>query len=227
MGHKVIFLPGTLTDERIWSYQRPLFSDSVVVNLRQQDSLEKMLDEVSGIEGESFHLVGFSMGGHVAQEFAIKCPERVKTLTVIGSSSMGYPAVEREIIKKTLHLIVPGQFKGITEKRLREYLHPHSYENHDIKQLIKDMAGADAAEVYLRQLKATLDRRVMVNDLAKLTCPINYVAGREDQIIKLSTIQESQSSVPGSKLYIIEECGHFIPLERPQELNQILLSIIS
>lgn len=227
MDKKVVFLPGTLTDSRIWINQKSLFINPIMVNLRNQFSLEEMLDDILEIQHARFHLIGFSMGGYIAQEFAVRYPNRVESLTIIGASAFGYPEEEHELVLKNLSNINSKSFKGITDKRLRSYLHPNSYLNEEIKQLVKDMQGPDAAEVYLRQTKATLNRRPLVKELAELGCRIQFIAGRDDNIVKLEMIKNSHDEIPKSKLYIINECGHFIPLEKPTELNLILSTINS
>lgn len=226
MDKNVVFLPGTLTDSRIWINQQSLFLNSIIVNLRNQISIQEMLDDIYKIQYAKFHLIGFSMGGYIAQEFTIKYPHRVESLTIIGASAFGYPEEEYELALRNLFHINSKSFKGITEKRLQLYLHPKSYFNEEIKQLVKDMQGADAAEVYLRQTKATLNRRPLVKELTELGCRIQFIAGKNDHIVKLKKIKSSHHAIPESKIHIIDECGHFIPLERPAELNLILSSTI-
>jgi len=124
----LVFLPGTLCDERLFKYQIEKFPNAHVVNLRTQNTLDEMIETVTLVPYEKFVIVGFSMGGSVAQEFTLKYPARVQHLVVIGSSALGYPAHEREIVLKAKPMIDKGLFKGITERRLKEFLHPKNYE---------------------------------------------------------------------------------------------------
>ncbi len=221
MNH-FVFLPGTLCDERVWHHQTAAFKDSLVVNLRTQSTLEEMLESVSNVPFENFVLVGFSMGGYVAQEFALKFPERVKKLVLIGSSSEGYPAHEKEIILKALPQIEKGLFKGLTEKRLQQFLHPRSYENAGIRELIHSMAGQDAGEVYLRQLKATLDRRNLSKEIGQIRCPISVIAGKDDCIVSVDSILRMEKYAPRAEINVLPDCGHFVPLEKPDRVNELI-----
>lgn len=227
ISDNTVFLPGTLTDNRLWLNQVSLFPNHEIINLRRQDTLEGMLNDVASCVFDKFHLIGFSMGGYIAQEFALKHPQRVLSLTIIASSALGYPPNEKEVVLKTIPLIKPGVFKGITEKRLKDYLAPQAYTNLELKSLIKSMSGEDAAEVYLRQLKATLDRRNLTKELSTLDLPITFIAGRDDNIVTYQMMEQTHQEISGSKLYTIEECGHFVPLEKPQELNQCLIESLS
>lgn len=221
----VVFLPGTLCDERLWQFQVKPLPSTWVVDLRTQKSLTAMLESVRQVPFESFVLVGFSMGGYLAQEFALSYPERVQHLVVVGSSPLGYPPHEKEIVLKSRAFIQSGFFKGITQKRLREFLHPTSYLKNELCELIKSMAGLDAAEVYLRQLEATLDRRDLTQELGRLQCPLTAIVGKQDQIIPPDTVLEFKKWVHLAEVFLLDECGHFCPLEKPDEVNQILLKL--
>lgn len=227
MNQNVVFLPGTLCDERIFKHLLPIFPHHTVIDLRSPVSIEAMVEAVEAAPFEKFVMIGFSMGGHIAQEFSLKHPERVEKLIVMGSSSEGYPVEERKIVESTIGLIEKSKFTGITEKRLKEYLHPHSYENLEIKQTIQAMAGADAKEVYLRQIKATLDRRDLKAQLEHLEIPVMFIAGAEDHIVPLPSIRRSAANIPLARLVVIEECGHFAPLEKPEEVKEAIREFLA
>ncbi|WPU64212.1 alpha/beta fold hydrolase [Peredibacter starrii] len=222
-----VFLPGTLCDERIFQYQLREFPNHAVIDLRHSDSIEEMLELVRKLPQKKMTLIGFSMGGHVAQEFAIKYPERVEKLVVIAASGEGYPPEEKKLVLDTLPALEKGKFTGITDKRLKDYLAPASYENLEIRNTIHAMAGADAKEVYLRQLKATLERRNISADLQKVTLPMLYVAGEDDKIVLPSAIERTAKNPKNAKFESLNDCGHFVPLEQPGILNMILLDFIS
>lgn len=221
-----VFLPGTLCDARLWHHQTDVFKNHYVANLRTQESVDAMLESVAQAPFESFVLVGFSMGGYIAQEFALRFPERVQKLVLIGSSCEGYPPREKEIIERALPQIEKGLFRGLTEKRLRQFLHPSSYENPAIRELVRDMAGgADAGEVYRRQLKATLDRRNLSKEIGTLRCPISVIAGKDDQIVPVESILRMEKYAPRAEINILSDCGHFVPLEKPERVNELLFAL--
>jgi pimeloyl-ACP methyl ester carboxylesterase len=216
-----VFLPGTLCDERLWHYQTAQFPRSVVVNLRTQSSVDEMLKDIRAVGLESFILVGFSLGGYVAQEFALSDPKRVEHLVLIGSSAGKYPFHEREVALSAIPFIEKGLFKGITEKRLREFLHPDSYARPELRELIHSMSGSDAGEVYLRQLRATLDRPDLFLKLKTLKCGLTAIAGREDKIVSVEEILKLEE-IKDARVHVLNHCGHFSPLEKPSEVNAIL-----
>jgi pimeloyl-ACP methyl ester carboxylesterase len=165
------------------------------------------------------------MGGYVAQEFALRFSERVEHLVLMGSGTQGYPAKEQELILKARPLIEQGLFKGVTDKRLREILHPNSYANMALRELIHSMAGPDAAEVYLRQLDATLGRRDLSSVIGGLSCPLTAIGGLQDPMVPPEDIQIFEKLVPGADVHLLDKCGHFVPLEQGEQVNEILKSL--
>ena len=79
----LVFLPGVLSDDRLWSYQISHLSDLVacrVIPLVTRNSTSDLLQMVlSQIEG-NFFLAGHSMGGWLALELASKVPDRILKL---------------------------------------------------------------------------------------------------------------------------------------------------
>ncbi len=219
-----VFLPGTLCDERLWHNQLHLFPDYTIVNLRVQDSEEAMLEAIAAVPANEFILIGFSMGGHLAFEFTLKYPERVKKLFVIGSSCEAYPPEEKALAALARDAIKKGLFKGVTDRRLRDFLAPSSYDKKELRELIHSMSGENAAQVYLNQLNATLERRDLSNEVGKIKCPLTVIGGKEDKVVSKESILRVKDHNPNAVVHIIEDCGHFVPLEKPEELNAILSS---
>lgn len=224
--YPIVFLPGTLCDERLWHYQQKEFPVSTVVNLRTQNSIEEMLESIREVPYEKFVLVGFSLGGYVAQEFAFSEPERVAHVVLLGSAAQSYPEKEKLAAISARPFIEKGLFKGITDRRLREFLHPASYKNQELRDLIHSMSGPDAGEVYLRQTNATMDRADFTEKLKLLKCPLTAIAGREDKIVDVEEILKLKL-IDHFQVYVLENCGHFVPLEKPNELSDILRQVIT
>ena len=77
-------------------------------------------------------------------------------------------------------------------------------------------------EIYKRQeeLAATrVDRRP---DLPKTKCPTIVVCGHDDAATPLFMSEEIAAAIAGSELIVIEQCGHLITMEKPDETNAIL-----
>jgi pimeloyl-ACP methyl ester carboxylesterase len=86
----VVFLPGKLCDQRLWTQSMDALSNiinPVFVDLRSQQTLEEMLKSVFNCCEGKFILIGFSMGGYVAQEFVLRFPERILAVGLLAISA--------------------------------------------------------------------------------------------------------------------------------------------
>lgn len=222
-----VFLPGMLCNEDVFRYQTKAFLNNVVVDLRHSPTIDDMIEAVHKVLSPKFNLIGFSMGGHIAQEFALKFPERVERLILMGSSSEGYPVEEKKKVLSSLGSVERGHFIGVVDERLKEHLHPSSFANVTLRELIRTMAGADAKEVYLRQMKATLERRNLIGEMKHLKVPTMFMAGVGDSLIPIESIRRSAENVANAKFHAVANCGHYVPLEQPAVVNMYISDFIS
>lgn len=222
---QIVLLPGTLCDENVFKFQQQILPNALTLNLRNSSTMAEMAELVNQVAEPKLILIGFSMGGYVAQEAALKFPQRVAKMVIIASSSEGYPEEEKQLVLASLDAIRNGPFKGITDRRLRDYLHPKSYENLELKKLIQNMSGTDAKEVYLRQFQAAMERKKLIAEMKNLAIPTLFIGGADDKIIKIDSVARSAQNC-GAEFISINECGHFVMLEKPQETNLALMEFL-
>ncbi|MNJ96824.1 4,5:9,10-diseco-3-hydroxy-5,9,17-trioxoandrosta-1(10),2-diene-4-oate hydrolase [compost metagenome] len=220
-----VFLPGFLCDERLWHFQTTAissFSSTKVVDLRHCKDLDEMVEAVAQSPWNKFNLVGFSMGGYVAQAFATKFPERIESLFLVATSGGTLSDFEVKSRSRMETILANARYKGISEKELRRYIHPDSWEKPEIKEIIYAMSAANTSEMYLNQMRATLHRQDFKTALQKLSFPLTIVGGQEDRVVTVDEIQSFHQAVPRSRLHLLSPCGHYVPLEMPEALLEIL-----
>jgi pimeloyl-ACP methyl ester carboxylesterase len=224
MSTNVVCLPGFLCDDRLWTYQKEILASvpCAYPDLRMATNLNQMLDAINETFGAPLTLIGFSMGAYVAQVFATQFPHRVEQMILIGTTGSPLTDVEVKIRIQTRNLLKKVSFGGISSKQLQHYLHPEALENEDIRNLILQMAASNNTEMYLNQMNATLDRKDLKMHLNSMKFPITLVGGAQDQIAPKEKLEGFNRAIPRSHLHMIEGAGHFIPLEKPEELNAIL-----
>jgi pimeloyl-ACP methyl ester carboxylesterase len=221
----VILLPGFLCDQRLWKFQKILWASrpSMIIDLRHCKTLTEMVHLVEPAPYERFILVGFSMGAYVAQVFATQYPTRIEQLVLIGATGSSLPDVEIKGRMQMKSILQHSEYKGLSERELKHYLHPKSFENTTIKKTVQEMTASNTSEMYLGQMIATLEREDYKATLNSLHFPITMIVGDEDKITLPQEVELFHQAIPRSQLFRIPECGHFVPLEKPEELNQILL----
>lgn len=160
--------------------------------------------------------------GLVAQAFATQEPTRLESLVLIGATGGSLPEVEIKSRSQMKSILQRTEYKGLSDRELKYYLHPTSFENPSIVDTIRAMTASNTSEMYMGQMNATLNRDDYKTALNKLTVPITMIVGNEDRITAPQEVESFHQAVTHSKLFRVPECGHFVPLEKPEELNQIL-----
>ncbi len=160
------------------------------------------------------HLMGNSLGGHVALVHILKNPDRIKSLILTGSSGlfengMGdtYPKRgDREYIRNKTALTFYDP-KMATEELVNEVF---EITNNRLK-VIKIIALAKSAI-----------RNNLGEELSQITQPTCLIWGNNDTITPPFVGKEFHRLIPNSELHFIDKCGHAPMMEVPGEFNKIL-----
>ena len=221
----VLFLPGMLCDQRVWQYQMDQLKDYCqpdFLDLRNYNRIDQMLSAIAKASTFESTIIGFSMGGYLALEYALQGEVLFSKMAIIGTTAKGYPESERNMRRKLLAQIQQGQYTGMNLERLQLMVHPNQHQNNELLSLIKQMEQDSGEQVFVNQLTATLNRENREPSLTKIKQPTLIVGARQDQIAPYKAIETMASLIPNTELHILEDCGHMIPLEQPQTLTHIL-----
>lgn len=167
----------------------------------------------------NIHLLGNSLGGHVALVHVLKHPERIKSLILTGSSGLfesgmgdSYPKRgDRDYIRKKTELTFYDP-KMATRELVDEVF---EITNNRLK-VIKIIALAKSAI-----------RNNLGEELNQIKQPTLLIWGSNDTITPPFVAEEFHKLIPNSKLYFIDKCGHAPMMEVPTEFNKILEEFLS
>ena len=163
---------------------------------------------------KNLHLLGNSLGGHVALLHVLKHPERIKSIILTGSSGLfesgmgdSYPKRrDYDYIKKKTELTFYDP--GIASKELVDEV----YEIVDNRlKALKIIALAKSAI-----------RNNLGEELNQIKQPALLIWGNNDAITPPFVGREFQRLIPNSELHLVDKCGHAPMMEVPDEFNSIL-----
>lgn len=163
---------------------------------------------------KQIHLLGNSLGGHVALIYTLKHPERLKSLILTGSSGLfengmgdSYPKRgDKEYIRKKTQLTFYDPAMA-TEELVNECF---EITNNRIK-VIKIIALAKSAI-----------RNNLGEELNQIKQPTCLIWGNNDTITPPFVAKEFNKLIPNSELHFVDKCGHAPMMEVPEEFNRIL-----
>ncbi|PJD92902.1 MAG: hypothetical protein CK424_04865 [Legionella sp.] len=213
----IVLLPGTGCNERLWRHLLPSLPKGIqpiMPNLLHYADQKSMLDHLYHLPYEQFILMGFSMGGYLAQNFYATYPHRVSNLILLCTSGeekcMTTDLIERSIQNLMTDAYLAQMIKKDTPKSRRDPL---------IGQ-IKTMLTEVGPDTVKRQMLATRERPSFLQSFPEQPVPALVIAAEGDQLVPKSAISRLVTSLKADVEWV--ESGHMLPLEQPEALQSIV-----
>ena len=163
------------------------------------------------------HLIGFSMGGWAAAEFAAYYPRRLKSLTLITPVGLRIDDPGVDIFQLAPAELMDRLFKD--KQVMQEWL-PDPDDFDEGIHLYAEFSAA-ARLMWAPRYNLALERR-----LQRLACPALVVGGEDDRLVPNAMSDRYAEVVPNARLVRIPGTGHEPCLERPRELADTLIDFI-
>lgn len=169
------------------------------------------------IEARGFnnvHLLGNSLGGHVALVHMLKNPERIKTLTLTGSSGLFESGMGDSYPKR-------GDIEYIRKKTELTFFDP-AMATEELVNEVFEITNNRIKIIKIIALAKSAIRNNLGDDLKKIKQPTCLIWGKNDTITPPFVAEEFHKLIPNSELHFIDKCGHAPMMEVPGEFNIIL-----
>jgi pimeloyl-ACP methyl ester carboxylesterase len=186
---------------------------------------------MAALEIPRAHLLGYSMGGYVAQILAARDPELVESLVLLMTSSRA-----------------PGLQERTKDAAVASFNVTQSYTNHEeaVQRIFDLVMAANGSKFYLtkdealdfaenlvarrynpdgaaRQIAAVLTTPLFLEELSRITCPVTIIHGTDDAIIPVEHGMDLKERLPHAKLEIVEGAGHEISPSLEPVLTRLIL----
>ena len=169
-----------------------------------------------------FALAGLSLGGMLAVEIMQFAAERVTKLALLDTGMRGQNEAERAIRRAHIRLADEGHFEVVLGLQMGRFIPAYMLPDKALVDAVMTMCGEIGVEIYKRQEALAAIRVDRRPDLPKIKCPTIVVCGRDDAALPLFLSEEIAAAIKGSKLIVIEQCGHLTTMEKPEETTAIL-----
>ncbi len=217
----VLFLPGSLCDERVFADQlRAIEHPCTVADLTIDDSITAMATRALREAPPRFAVVGLSLGAIVAVEIAHIAPERVAGMAIIDSNLDAPDEVQNQKRRRWAFDVRAGHFARVVE----EIGSTMSVSPNINGPLIADMARAVGPEGFLRQNDALLDRHDRRPIVADFAGPILIACGQHDRLCPPKLHTDLAARAPGARVVIAEQAGHLSTIDQPERLTNAINS---
>jgi pimeloyl-ACP methyl ester carboxylesterase len=242
-GTPIVFLHPWSTNGYIWYYQVFPFARTnqvIVIDHRGHGRSDKpangysiqehasdvraVLDAVGVLKAI---LVGNSIGGMIAMQFTLDNPDRVIGQLILSSGTAlgeGMPKEAADAFKKdyegTFGALMEGAASAKTKRErpeILEVMRAHFSVQSNFPKHVFDSAMADPNGVFGWNIKSRL---------SSIKTPTLVVAGEEDQATPVAANKYLADNIPGAKLIVVKDAGHFCQLEKPLEFSAMLKEFV-
>jgi len=173
------------------------------------------------------HLAGHSIGGMVALEHAVRRPEQVASLTLIGTTpAFGGrdESFKRAFLEARLALLNAGQSMAEMAKGAAPALVGPDADPEVIAEVARGLSRVpETTWRGILECLVTFDRR---NDLAAVSAPCCLIAGTDDRNAPRKTMARMAEKMPDARYHELPDIGHMIPQEAPDRVRSILAAFL-
>jgi 2-hydroxy-6-oxonona-2,4-dienedioate hydrolase len=160
------------------------------------------------------HLLGNSLGGHVALVYMLKHPERIKSLTLTGSSGLFENGMGDSYPKR-------GDYDYIKKKTELTFYDPAMATDELVGEVFEITRNRIKVIKIIALAKSAI-RNNLGDELSQIKQPTLLIWGANDTITPPFVAREFNKLIPNSELHFIDKCGHAPMMEVPQEFNVLL-----
>ena len=234
----IVFVHGVGLTYEIWQPQLDFFknysnlsydilghgkSSLTKQNISFDDFSDQLIELINELKIERIHLVGFSIGSLIARNFAIRCGDRLRSLTLLGSiykrSEQQQKIVDERFdqAKKELKLSRQALKRWFSDKYLEN--NPDTYEK--ISSILSKNNMANFLKVYKLFVRHKNDE-----DFEKIQTKTLVMTGEYDIGSTIEMSQQLHNVIEHSELKIIKEGKHLCGIECADEVNLAIKNFI-
>ena len=257
-GDPLVLIMGLAADSMAWLFQIPDFSKgyrTIVFDNRGVGrsskppgpySIHQMADDTAGLLDvlgiARTHVVGVSMGGMIAQELALRHPQRVRGLVLACTYPEPDADVERQRQFSTTELggtITAGgevqiDVSALDPMRFFQQLLPLAFSEqfiaNELPKLIELFSGAlqygFSLEAILGQVAAVMSHKA-TDRLHHITSPTLVITGDADRLVSPANSDILAKHIPGARLVKVSGGSHGFNFETPEVFNREVLSFLA
>src|ERR1700741_2837220 len=228
-GAPLLLIMGLGWTAHAWHRSRPLLSEkyrTIVLDNRGVGrseapagpySIAQMASDAAAVLSaarvNTAHIFGVSMGGMIAQEFALQYPHKVRSL-ILGCTAAGGPQAVRAEQDALTVLMTRGQDPDTFAKAIRPFI----YDAGTLPERIEEDTALrrkwyPSGEAYFAQLQAIMAWEAY-SRLAQISAPTLVIHGENDKLVPPENARLIAARIPGAKLVVIAGASHIFSTDQ-------------
>ncbi len=183
------------------------------------EGLTKYLEEfVEEMGLDKFHLMGNSLGGHIALIYTLRHQEKINKLILTGSSGLFENAMGGSFPRR-------GSYDYIKERVEYTFYDPKVATKEYVDEVFNTTKSIQKA-LRIVAIAKSAQRHNMADEISKIVVPTLLVWGLNDTITPPMVGHEFNRLIPNSTLRFVDKCCHAPMMEHPDKFNEILAAYL-
>lgn len=197
-------------------------SDGPAGPYTMHDFVEDLAGLLDAIGVETAHLAGISMGGMIAQEFALAWPNRVRSLVLADTTSEYSPDARRQLAERA-RIAEERGMAPLVEPTMERWFTPefHHLQPADVNRIRSIFASTDPLG-YAASCRAIADADLSER-LVAVTAPTLVLVGSEDHSTTPEMALQIHEHIPGSSYEVVNGVAHLSNVAAPERFNQAII----
>jgi pimeloyl-ACP methyl ester carboxylesterase len=163
---------------------------------------------------DKVHVLGNSLGGHVALLYVLAHPERIASVTLTGSSGLFESAFGSAFPKR-------GDYEYIKKKTSETFYDPEVASKELVDEVFSIVNDRNKAIRVVATAKSAV-RHNLGDKLHKIKAPTLLIWGKQDTVTPPFVGEKFHELIENSQLHFLDLCGHAPMMEKPEVFNSIL-----
>ncbi|MCS6933739.1 MAG: alpha/beta hydrolase [Chitinophagales bacterium] len=184
----------------------------------EDTNITGMLDYVDAFveyrQYNKVNIVGNSLGGHIALMYALRRPDRVRTITLTGSSGLFENSLGDTYPRK-------GDYEYVKKKTEATFYDP-KHATQELIQEVYDIVNNRQKALRIVLLAKSAIRHNLREQIPEINMPVCLIWGKNDTITPAYVGEEFHKLLAMSELHLLDGCGHAPMMEHPEKFNNIL-----
>jgi len=164
-------------------------------------------------------LIGNSLGGHIALQYSINNPDKVKKMILTGSSGLFENSMGGSFPKR-------GSYEFVEEKVGYTFYDPKTATK-ELVDYVYDIINNTQKCLRIISIARSAQKHNMSKDLHQIKIPTLLVWGLNDTITPPMVAHEFDKLIPNTTLHFIDKCGHAPMMEHPKKFNAICVPFLN
>jgi len=200
-------------------------SDKPLVNYRVRTYVDFLDQFCRQLKIERATLVGSSMGGWIATMFTASFPDRVDKLVLVDAAGYRPP---KDFDTRTLIGLNPSTREGMKILIAKVFYNKAFQTDAAVDQAIAARLAAGDGYTINSLTESIIRGEDFLDEIVKtIKRPTLIIWGRQDGLVSLADGERFNKDIAGSKMIVIDQCGHVPNTEKPGEFNAAVLKFLA